>query len=146
MSFEQQGQLELAAEAAQESIDAGGGRSASLQAAKVAILRERWDDAEGWLRSLTEADPKDADAHYNLGLIAQRRGRYNEARSGYLSALRAREDHPEARYNLVVLTWNRNVHEEARHHAARFMEKWPDDPRAQELATLVGAHAKEPGK
>lgn len=141
--FEQQGQLELAASAAEDAIAMGGGRGAQLQAAKIAILRERWDEAESKLRPILEADPNDADAHYDLALVAHRRGRYNDARSGYLAALRARKDHPDARYNLALLTWERNVRQEAQHHVERFVEAWPDDPRVAELRAMVGAAVPE---
>jgi len=141
--LERQGLLDEAAAAATQAIAAGGGRPAQLQSAKIAILREHYDDAEARLRPLVEADPKDADAHYNLGLIAHRRNRYNAARSGYLAALRAKANYPDARYNLAVLTWNREVKGEARHHVARFIEQWPADPRTPELIALVGARAPE---
>lgn len=143
MLFEEQGQLELAASAADEAIAAHGGRPARLQAAKIAILRERWDEAESYLRPLVEADPQDADGHYNLGLVAHRRGRYNDARAGYLAALRAREDYPDARFNLALLTWERDVKQEARHHVARFVERWPDDPRGAELTAMIGGTPQE---
>lgn len=143
IALEQQGQLDQAAQAAELALQAGGGQPAVLQAAKIEILRERYDEAEALLRPLLQANPNDADAHYDLGLVAHRRDRYNDARSSYLAALRAREDFADARYNLAVLTWNRNVHEEARHHVTRFVERWPDDPRAKELQALVGATATD---
>ena len=147
IALERQGLLDEAAVAATEAVEAGGGRPAQLQSAKIAILRERYDDAEALLRPLVDADPNDADAHYNLGLVAHRRNRYNAARSGYLAALRAKADYPDARYNLAVLTWNREVKGEARHHVARFIEQWPTDPRTPQLVALVGAaEPPQPGK
>ena len=137
MALERQGLLDQTARAADRALQSGGGRAAALQAAKIAILRERYEEAETHLRPLLQADPRDADVLYDLGLIAHRRGQYNEARSSYLATLRAREDYPDARYNLAILTWNRNVKDEARHHVARFVQRWPDDPRATELTALV---------
>lgn len=144
LELESQGQLEAAAEAAQAAIAAGGRRSAKLQAAKLAILSERYDEAEALLLPLIEADANDADAHYNLGLVAHHRNAYNKARSSYLAALRAREDFPEARYNLAVLTWTRNVTDEARHHVERFAERWPKDPRTLELMTMINGGSPTP--
>ena len=137
LELEAQGQLDAATEAAREAIAAGGRRSAKLQAAKLAILGERYDEAEPLLDELIEADANDADAHYNLGLVAHHRNAYNKARSSYLAALRANEDFADARYNLAILTWNRHVVDEARHHAERFAEAWPNDPRTQPLMAMI---------
>jgi tetratricopeptide (TPR) repeat protein len=137
LELESQGQLDAAAEAARAAIAAGGRRSAKLQAAKLAILTERHDEAEPLLIELIEADANDADAHYNLGLVAHHRNAYNKARSSYLAALRANEDYADARYNLAILTWNRNVVDEARHHVERFAEAWPHDPRTLQLMAMI---------
>jgi tetratricopeptide (TPR) repeat protein len=137
LELESQGQLEAAAKAASDAIAAGGRRSAKLQAAKLAILAERYDEAEPLLAELIEADVNDADAHYNLGLVAHHRNAYNKARSSYLAALRANEDYANARYNLAILTWERNVVDEARHHVERFAEAWPKDPRTLELMAMI---------
>jgi tetratricopeptide (TPR) repeat protein len=137
LELEAQGQLYAAAEAASDAIAAGGRRPAKLQAAKIAILTERYDEAEPLLDELIEADANDADAHYNLGLIAHHRNAYNKARTSYLAALRANPDYADARFNLAVLTWNRKVVDEARHHVERFAEAWPNDPRTVQLLALI---------
>ncbi|MFO7563442.1 MAG: tetratricopeptide repeat protein [Enhygromyxa sp.] len=144
IELEAQGQLDAAVEAARAAVAAGGQRSAKLQGAKLAILTESYDEAEALLTELIEADANDADAHYNLGLVAHHHNRYNKARSSYLAALRAREDYPEARYNLAVLTWRRNVVEEARHHVERFAERWPNDPRTPELVAMLSGNPPGP--
>lgn len=145
LELEAQGQLDAAAEAAREAIAAGGRRSSKLQAAKLAILTERYDEAEPLLNELIEADPNDADAHYNLGLVAHHRNSYNKARSSYLAALRVNADYADARYNLAILTWNRNVADEARHHVERFAEAWPNDPRTMELMAMINPPVTSPG-
>lgn len=137
LELESLGQLDAATEAARAAIAAGGRRSAKLQAAKLAILAERYDEAEPLLNELIEADANDADAHYNLGLIAHHRNAYNKARSSYLAALRANENYADARFNLAILTWNRNVVDEARHHVERFAEAWPNDPRTPQLMAMI---------
>jgi tetratricopeptide (TPR) repeat protein len=144
LELEAQGQLDAAAEAARAAIAAGGRRSAKLQAAKLAILTERYDEAEPLLGELIEADPQDADAHYNLGVVAHRRNAYNKARSSYLAALRANADFADARYNLAILTWERKVVDEARHHVERFAETWPDDPRTLQLMAMINPTATPP--
>lgn len=121
----------------ERSIAAGAGRDAKLLAAKLAIVREDLDAATALLEPLAAADPNDADVQYNLALIAQRRGSFNKARAGYLAALRADPNYASARYNLAVMTWNAGAREEAQHHARKFLELRPDDPRAAELRRTV---------
>lgn len=120
----------------ERAIAAGAGRDAKLLAAKLAILREDFAAADKLLEPLG-ADAKDADAQYNLGLVAQRRGDFNKARAGYLAALRADPSYAAARYNVAVLTWDAGAREEAQHHARKFLELRPDDPRAAELRRRV---------
>ena len=121
----------------ERAIAAGAGRDAKLLAAKLAIQREDLDAATTLLEPLAAADPNDADAQYNLALVAQRRGSFNKARAGYLAALRADPNYAAARYNLAVMTWNAGAREEAQHHARKFLELRPDDPRAAELRHKV---------
>lgn len=137
LELEAAGRLVEAQAEVERALAAGGGRDAKLLAAKLAILREDLDVAAALVEPLAAADPKDADAHYNLGLIAQRRGSFNRARAGYLAALRADPGYAAARYNLAVLTWDAGVREEAQHHARKFLELRPDDPRAAELRRRV---------
>lgn len=121
------------------ALASGAGRDATLLAAKLAILR---DDLDAGVRLLTPlAASGDALVLYNLGLIAQRRGAYNDARSHYLAALKADPRYAPARYNLALLTWDAGIKEEAQHHARKFLELSPDDPRAAELRTRVGMDA-----
>jgi len=90
------------------------------------------------LAPIVAADPTDAEALYDLALIADKRGDYNGARSGYLAALRYDSTLADARYNLVMLTQKRGVFEEAKHHAKKFAEAYPNDPRGADLARIVG--------
>lgn len=117
----------------------GRGRDAALLAAASHIMEGDLDAAEALLWPLVRSDRSDADAYYNLGLIADRRGDYNRARESYLSALRAQPSHAAARYNVALLTHRFGVREEARHHAARFREAHPGDPRGASLTGVVGA-------
>jgi len=126
---EARGEVELA-------LAGGAGRDAQLLAAKLAILRDDLDVAARLLEPLA-ADGRDALVLYNLGLIAQRRGTYNVARSRYLAALKADASYAPARYNLALLTWDAGIKDEARHHAARFLELSPNDPRGAELRAKV---------
>jgi tetratricopeptide (TPR) repeat protein len=138
IELERQGDLEGARVEADAAVAAGGGRDATLQAAKLAILGQRYDDAAGPLDALVKADPTDAAAQYDLALVRHHQGDYNRARNGYLAALRADPRHADARYNLAVLCSSHGVLEEARHHVARFRASFPDDARGPELERRIG--------
>lgn len=132
-----------AAAAAELAVAAGAGRDARLLAAKLAILRDDLAAADRLLQPLAAEEPQLASARYNLGLVAHRRGEYNLARGEYLAALQADSRHAAARYNLALLTWDAGVTEEAQHHARKFLELAPGDPRGARLQARV-ALADEP--
>jgi hypothetical protein len=130
---------------AMEAIEHGRGwaefgyaRDATLLAAALAIHSGDLVRAEGLLAPLVAHQPDRADAHYNLGLIADRRNDFNRAREGYLAALRAQPNHAQARYNLALLTYRFGIYEEARHHAMEFIEAHPGDRRGRQLDAHVG--------
>ena len=125
------------------ALAGGAGRDAQLLAAKLAILRDDLDTAARLLEPLA-ADGTDALVLYNLGLIAQRRGTYNLARSRYLAALKADPNYAPARYNIALLTFDAGIKDEAHHHATKFIELSPGDPRGPELAARVGLDIKPP--
>jgi tetratricopeptide (TPR) repeat protein len=126
------------------ALAASPGRDASLLAAKLAILRDDLDAAQRLLEPLA-SDPNDALVLYNLGLVAQRRGQYNNARTRYLAALKADPGYAASRYNLAILTWDAGAKQEAQHHAQKFLEQSPQDPRASELRRHVGLEAAPAG-
>ncbi len=136
LEFESAGRYVEARAEVEQAIAAGAGRDAKLLAAKLAILRSDLDTAANLLAPLA-ADGTDALVHYNIGLVAQQRNQYNKARSAYLAALKAEPNYAPARFNLAVLAWDAGVREEAQHHARKFLELAPDDPRAAELRTRV---------
>ena len=46
-----------------------------------------WDVAEGHFRNAVEADPKLAEAHYNLGLVLDKLDRHDEAKAAFARAV-----------------------------------------------------------
>ena len=94
--------------------------------------------ADRYTQQMIADAPKDADALYNAGLIAQKQGDYNAAREAYLAVLKADPNFAVARYNLAVLTWQRGVKAEAVSHVRRFLDDYPDDPRGASLSAMVG--------
>jgi tetratricopeptide (TPR) repeat protein len=127
---------------AKRAMKLGAGRDASLLVGSLAITAGDLGTATEALRPLVAANPDDAEATYDLALVAQKSGDYNAARQGYLAALRANPRFAEARYNLVDLTLSRGAVDEARHHLDRFVATFPDDARGAVLARRVAAASR----
>ncbi|WP_437493156.1 tetratricopeptide repeat protein [Sorangium sp. So ce1014] len=138
LAHERAGRLSDARAEAERAIEAGAGRKAQLLAGALAILAGDLDGAKARLAPLAEQDPSDAEVLYNLALIADKRGDYNGARQGYLTALKADPRNAEARYNVALLTYRAGIVEESRHHARKFLDAFPDDPRGSQLAQTTG--------
>ncbi|XXT24376.1 tetratricopeptide repeat protein [Sorangium sp. So ce429] len=138
LAHERAGRLAEARAEAERAIEAGAGRKAQLLAGALAILAGDLDGAQARLTPLAQQDSSDAEVLYNLALIADKRGDYNGARQGYLAALKADPRNAEARYNLALLTFRAGIVEESRHHARKFLETFPDDPRGSQLARTTG--------
>ncbi len=143
LELEAAGRLVEARSEVELALAGGAGRDAQLLAAKLAILRDDLDVASKLLEPLA-VDGTDALVLYNLGLIAQRRGVYNSARTRYLAALKADPTYAPARYNLALLTFDAGIKDEAQHHALKFIELSPGDPRSVELRARVGLDAAPP--
>jgi tetratricopeptide (TPR) repeat protein len=142
LAFERKGQLDEAAAEAEAAANAGGGRDARLLAGAVAIARNDLDGAQRWLDPLVAEDPEDVEALYDRALVSDKRGDFNGARQRYLAVLKLDPKHADSRYNLALLTHRAGARDEARHHAARFGEIAPRDPRRHTLAATVGLEAR----
>jgi len=138
LALDAQSKVDEAAAAAQLAAELGYGSDARLLAGALAIARGELSEAHTWLAPLARQNPVDPRVAYNLALVADRQGDYNAAREGYLRALRADGKMAEARYNVALLTWRAGVMKEAHHHASRFLDAFPADPRGPELARTVG--------
>jgi tetratricopeptide (TPR) repeat protein len=133
MGLERGGRYDEATAEVERALASGAGADAALLASGLAILRGDYGGATERVRAVLADDPSDPRALYNQALIADHEGRYNEARQGYLSVLAVEPNHADARWNLARLTWRAGVRDEARHHARRFAESFPNDPRSGEL-------------
>lgn len=139
--LERAGDLEGALSQAKAAVDAGGGRDATVAAAKHAIALGRHDEAIALLEPIVAADPTDAIAQYDAGLAHHGRNDYNRARRAYLASLRADPSLADARFNLALLCWRRGIQDEGKHHVAKFREAFPDDPRGSELEAMIEGRA-----
>jgi len=144
-ALQSQGRIPEATDIARKAVEQGAGRDAQMLLAALAILGGDLDTASATLEALLKVSPNDAEARYNLALIADKKNDYNRAREGYLAALRLDPNLVNARYNLALLTLRRGVVDESRHHARKFAEAAPGDPRIPELMKRVeGAKPAQP--
>jgi tetratricopeptide (TPR) repeat protein len=141
MALEGQGHNDEAKTEAARAIEMGAGRDTDLFAGALAIEMGDLDGAKKLLDPLVAKNPDDAKAQYDLALIADKKKQFNAARQGYLAALRSDPGQADARYNVAVLTLNAGAVDEAKHHAAKFREDYPHDPRGETLSNLM-ANAK----
>jgi tetratricopeptide (TPR) repeat protein len=138
LANERAGNFAEAEAEAERAVAAGAGRDALLLLGAVRIARGDLKRAADALDELLKQDPSDVEAAFNRALVYDRLADYNGARQGYLAVLRIRPQHIDARYNLALLTLRAGVKAEARHHAERFIEAAPQDPRRKALESAVG--------
>jgi arylsulfatase A-like enzyme/Flp pilus assembly protein TadD len=65
------------------------------------IAKKDWTRAEENIRKALELDPQLMDAHYRMGLIAEKQGRFKEAEAEYLKDLEVAPSHFEAVFGLA---------------------------------------------
>jgi DNA-binding response OmpR family regulator len=73
---------------------------AHLRAAKQAINRRHFDDAEVELRQAVGLDPGSAEAHNLMGVLHESRGEHDASYRSYRAALKADRNHEPARHNM----------------------------------------------
>ena len=120
------------------AVKAGAGGTAEMLLIQLLIRGNDLTGAKLELDAYLKKHPDDARAVYNAALVADREGVFNKAREGYLKALKLKPDLADARYNLVMLTWRNGATAEAKHHAEKFAQSYPEDPRRLDLLTFVG--------
>jgi tetratricopeptide (TPR) repeat protein len=139
LTASQRGDSVAALQHATRAVELGAGRGAELLLAALQIIAGQLEPAGVLLDRLIASNPNDADAVYNRALVFDRTGNYNESRQAYLRALAIRPNSPDARYNLALLTLRYGARAEAEHHARKFAESWPNDPRGQALQARIGS-------
>lgn len=69
----------------------------------VYLVQERRDEALQAFQQALQANPKNCDAHNQMGVLARREGRFNDAERHYLDCLEANPYYSHARLNLGIL-------------------------------------------
>jgi tetratricopeptide (TPR) repeat protein len=90
----------------------------NLATAKLHGSNEEFDEALAHLREALRLNPRDPEAHNNMGGALQRMGRYADARREHEEALRLNPGLVEARYNIGVCDQALGRLDEAREHYA----------------------------
>jgi tetratricopeptide (TPR) repeat protein len=63
---------------------------------------KRYDEAANALKKAAEIEPKNASAHFNLGLTLYTAGRYSEAIESYREVIKLRPQLGQAYFNLAL--------------------------------------------
>jgi tetratricopeptide (TPR) repeat protein len=90
------------------------------------INRDDYEPAVEHLNAALAANPHFADAHYSLGLVAQKQGALESAATSYLAALQTNPRHLLARHNLGSVLWLQGKHDEAEKNFREALELKPD--------------------
>nr|WP_240807631.1 tetratricopeptide repeat protein [Polyangium spumosum] len=137
LALDQQGRTAEAIASARRAVEGGAGRDAAVLLGALLIREDALDEAEKVLAPITREASNDAEALFDLGIVADKKNDYNRARERYLAALRADPSLVAARRNLALLTSRFGALEEARHHARKLVEATPGDTRSVELLRRI---------
>jgi tetratricopeptide (TPR) repeat protein len=104
-------------------------RAQALNLAAACALRlARKPDAERYWRAAIEADPRFAQAHYNLGVLLHGLGRSAQAQACYRDALAVRPDYLDAHNNLCALLKACDRFDDAEQASRAALSMLPDHP------------------
>ncbi|MDI1482517.1 tetratricopeptide repeat protein [Polyangium sp. y55x31] len=143
LALDQQGLPSEAVASARRAHDRGVGRDAAVLLGALLIRENDLEGAEKVLAPIPKEAPNDAEALFDLGIIADKKNDYNRARERYLAALRADPNLTAARRNLALLTMRFGILEEAKHHARKLVDATPGDTRSVELLRAIELAAVE---
>lgn len=92
--------------------------------------------AESLFREYLKANPKSAEATSNLAAVLARREQFPEAIALYNQALKLNPKLVEIRFNLGVAQMRSGDHAGCADNFAKFLAKYPQEPRARQLRGL----------
>jgi len=123
-----------------QGVSEGGAanRAAILQQrAKLLLDNGHTEEAIHVLVELLKTDPKNADAHTDLGLAYQSMGRLDEAGAQHRTVLELHPDNADAHNNLGIVFVLQQKPEEAIQQFQLAIESDPKDPRAHDNIGMV---------
>ena len=98
---------------------------------------KKYEEAAALLQRATKAEPANARARYNLGLILQALGRVPEATAALAGALAIEPDNAEYLNALAYFYLQRGDARRAEPLVARLIERHPEDPSGPQLRQLL---------
>ncbi|APR78040.1 Peptidyl-prolyl cis-trans isomerase [Minicystis rosea] len=144
VTLQRQGRDDEALAEARRAVAMKTGRDALILVAALAINARQLDEAERALERIVEQYADDADAHYNLGLVADRRGDVEGALRGYEAALRVDPKHHEALKNSAIVCLKAARVDDARAYAKRLAEAHPASADIEQIQRLISPPAPRP--
>jgi len=100
--------------------------------------------AAATFRQAVAADPRNAEAHYNLGLCLEREGDVDSALSALRDALRVRPDHRNALVSIAVTLLRRGRWQDAVSELEKATEVLPAEPAFRDMLANVFLDRKQP--
>lgn len=122
-----------------EAEGSSGGSSASdlLQQGLAAHAQGDLEEAEDLYEQVLEQEPRNAFAHYNLGVIDQTRNEPKTAEERYRDALAIAPDMSVAAYNLAILRTQGGSYDEAVELYKQVLRRKPDAAAHFNLGLLL---------
>lgn len=115
-------------------------RDPNVKKALLAFENNNIAEARRLFALAAKANPKDADLHYNLGVVSLQAQDAAAARAAFERVLALKPDHADARFNLGKLLGALGETSKAAHHLRTLAASKPDDPLPLlELATIFTA-------
>ena len=94
-------------------VEDAGKEASKASVTPTELQQGRHQEAEAKLREIIRLEPKNADAHNNLGVALNRQGSYQEAEAVLKQAIRLNPEDANAHSNLGIALWEQGHHQEA---------------------------------
>jgi|YNPNPStandDraft_1061719.scaffolds.fasta_scaffold16037_4 tetratricopeptide (TPR) repeat protein len=108
-----------------------------LELAEKFYARGRYRYALDRYQRAVELDPRNARAHYGMGLVQTRLGQYEAARASFEKALEWRPDLVDAALSLGLLDYRQGRFEAARKRWQAVLKRNPQNGYARELLAMI---------
>jgi tetratricopeptide (TPR) repeat protein len=111
--------------------------AAHLELAEKFYARGRYRYALDRYQRAVELDPRNATAHYGLGLVQTRLGQYDDARASFEKVLALRRDAVDATLSLGLLDYRQGRFDAARQRWQAALKQDPKNEYARELLGMI---------
>lgn len=105
-------------------------KAAYLERGHQLMEEGNYEKAQLEFRNALQIDPKDVDAHYQLGLALEKRGEWKGAMGQFLAAIQLDENHTGAHIHAGQIYLLGNALDEALEEATAALANEPENPDA----------------